>query len=80
MKIGDLVEIGWDGKQKRPMVGVVVDVDTKTSSTYACGHVMVNGKMHYVDLHKLRLVENGSWKHSKAQALHGSVWDNSIKE
>ena len=51
MKIGDLVEIGWDGKQKRPMVGVVVDVDTKTSSTYACGHVMVNGKMHYVDLH-----------------------------
>tara|TARA_B100000131_G_C17975947_1_gene556501 strand:+ start:633 stop:887 length:255 start_codon:yes stop_codon:yes gene_type:complete len=65
MKIGDLVEIGWNGKDKRPLIGVIVEMYPKSGQK--TGYVMVNGKTQYVDLEKLRLVNDDCWINNQKQ-------------
>lgn len=77
MKIGDLVEIGWNGKENRPFVGVIVEMYPKGG--HQTGYVMVNGKTQYVDLGKLRVVHDAAWHSSKKEEAE-LVWADSLKE
>ena len=77
MKIGDLVEIGWDGRAAKPFIGVVVEMlHTAGGQT---GYVMVNGETHYADLGKLRKV-NDSTRRSSAARIQSRSLHSDIKE
>ena len=43
MKVGDIVEIGWNGPKKRPFIGIVTDV----SKWCKCCWVYVNGTFQW---------------------------------
>ena len=77
MKIGDLVEIGWNGKENKPFVGVIVGVEPK--SGVRTGYVMVNGKTQYVDLEKLRVVKDAAWRSGKKEESE-VLWADRFKE
>ena len=77
MKIGDLVEIGWNGKENKPLVGVIVEMLHKTGEN--TGYVMVNGKTQYVDLEKLRVVQDAAWRSGKKEESE-ILWADRFKE
>ncbi len=77
MQIGDLVEIGWNGKKKRPFIGVVVSL-TYTGSNNT-GYIMVDGKMQYADLDKLRKVVDVT-REPDIEFSHSRNWVGCIKE
>ena len=56
MKPGDLVEIGWKGKEKRPFIGIVTRVFKQLYTEDVCGWVMVNNKLRFAHLNKLKKV------------------------
>mgnify|MGYP001349673899 CR=1 FL=1 len=68
MKIGDLVEIGWDGKALKPFIGVIVEMCASAGGQ--TGYVTVNGQTHYVDLEKLRKIDDstGGSSHTDIQS------------
>jgi len=77
MRIGDLVEIGWNGKKKKPFIGVIVSLGhSKLGKT---GSVMVNGQVQYVDLEKLRKVTDATRGFSQSEIIPED-WADSIKE
>ena len=77
MEIGDLVEIGWNGKEKRPFIGVVISL--APSALSKAGYVMVNGKMQYADLEKLRKVTDAT-RGPSAKVEDSRDWADCIKE
>ncbi len=58
MQVGDLVQIGWNGKVKEPFIGTVVELDEHSD----CCWVLVNGKRQWCRQKDLR-----RWKPSKSE-------------
>ena len=58
MQVGDLVQIGWNGKAKEPFIGTVVELSKYSD----CCWVLVNGKKHCCSRKGLR-----KWKPSKSE-------------
>ena len=56
MQVGDLVQIGWNGKKKEPFIGTVVEL----SEFSDCGWVLVNGERQWCRIKDLK-----KWKPSK---------------
>ena len=77
MKIGDLVEIGWNGKALKPFIGVIVEM-CGTSAGGQTGYVTVNGQTHYVDLEKLRKVDDAARRSS--EDVRREDWIDCLKE
>jgi hypothetical protein len=50
MQVGDLVQIGWNGKTKEPFIGTVVEVPTLSE----CCYILCNGKRLFRRIKDLR--------------------------
>ena len=57
MKVGDLVEIGWNGKTQKPFIGVVTTCSESAFENAYVGYILVNGKMQWANISKLTKVE-----------------------
>jgi pimeloyl-CoA synthetase len=77
MKIGDLVEIGWDGKALKPFIGVIVEMCASAGGQ--TGYVTVNGQTHYVDLEKLRKIDDSTGG-SSSVIKQPDDWSSDIEE
>lgn len=59
MKVGDLVEIGWNGKEKRPFIGVILSLYfSGISPDLLSGYVMVNGQPCWANISRLKKIED----------------------
>ena len=61
---GDLVEVGHDSKTGKPFIGVITEINHSVGSQSVTGRVLVNEKVQWVDLYKLKPVkqEAKAWK------------------